>query len=114
MKYFFKCKVCMLLFQALLIHSKWFIFLFLILLYRYEELLAVKVERLEGMIRQVIVDTPECHVDYLDDQDEPQSIETLNFLPPTEVFESPKEGFRMRANFKVWRTGDAETVSFKK
>lgn len=76
---------------------------------RYEELLAVKVERLEGMIRQVIVDTPECHVDYLDNQDEPQSIDALNFLPPTEVFESPKEGFRMRANFKVWRTGDAET-----
>ena len=51
---------------------------------QYESLLAVKVSQLEGLLAEA----------------------TGAVLPPTEVFESEREHFRMRANFKLWREED--------
>ena len=53
---------------------------------RYEELLQAKVDLMESMLHQAVSSS-------------------TSVLPPTEVFPSPKVGYRMRANFKLWRTG---------
>jgi len=64
----------------------------------YEELLAVKVADMEQMIQDTL-----AAANGAGDGD------NATILPPTEVFRSPEEAFRMRANFKIWRSGDADT-----
>ena len=52
----------------------------------YAPLLRAKVAALEGRLRDACSRTVPAR------------------LPPTEVFGSARAGFRMRANFKIWRT----------
>ena len=59
---------------------------------RYHELLATKVANMQQMILESVTETASSGLDDV-------------ALPPIEVFESPKVGYRMRANFKMWRTG---------
>jgi len=59
---------------------------------RYHELLTTKVATMQQMVLESIANTTSNDLNDVS-------------LPPIEVFESPKVGYRMRANFKMWRTG---------
>jgi len=62
----------------------------------YEELLAEKVTILEQLIQDTVTNST--------------STSTGSTIPPTEVFQSPRTAFRMRANFKIWRAGSNTTA----
>lgn len=64
---------------------------------RYRTLLDEKVSNMERMMRESITNAT------VTSGSSNQTGSTS--LPMTEVFESPKEGYRMRANFKMWRSG---------
>lgn len=64
---------------------------------KYDDMLNEKVQKMENMIYEAFHKVESSN----------PSLATPDF-PDTEIFKSSLEGFRMRANFKIWRTEDEE------